>query len=111
MSPHTPGPWAIDPGSNGQDLLAVTPNEGKPWTVRAWIADVRWKDNWLANMSLITTAPDLLATLKDVEWGADWSDGEGGSESACPLCGCTKSDGHSDECRLAAVIAKAEGRP
>lgn len=64
----TPGPWAIDPGSNGQDLLAYTANEGKAWTVRAYIAGICWKENWQANMHFIAASrTDVPALCDEVE--------------------------------------------
>jgi len=54
---------------------------------------------------------DLLAALKESQWaphcrttgGEDWYWHE------CPCCGADQDDGHDEDCKLAAAIAKAEG--
>jgi hypothetical protein len=48
----------------------------------------------------------LLAVLKLAEWGADDSCGD----RCCPVCYCDEKTGHAKDCKLAATIAKAEGK-
>lgn len=65
-----------------------------------------------ANACLISASPDLYAELKAVEWSATeqrycWGDY---MVRACPRCSQTPEEGHAPDCRLAAALAKAEGR-
>lgn len=72
-----------------------------------------------ANAVLYAAAPELLETLRAVEWSGLEEDPDGGYYGACPSCGGGDPDnpatpegyaGHTDDCELAAAIAKAEGR-
>lgn len=58
---------------------------------------------------LFAAAPDLLATLKSVEWSGQDDDGEGTLVPCCPSCGACEDDGHEDLCAVKAAIAKAKG--
>lgn len=61
---YTPGPWAISPETNGQEIVAYDTN---PWRVRAEIVGVyKWPENWLANARLIAAAPDMAEACADV---------------------------------------------
>lgn len=62
---------------------------------------------WLAKMGPVyAAAPDLLATLKAIEWaGFDILDGP-----VCPSCGAARLTTHAPACVLGSVLAKAEGR-
>jgi hypothetical protein len=64
----------------------------------------------MADWQLIAAAPELLDALKAVEWN-------GHGMARCPMCfGWDSKNGgegdkrHSKDCKLAAAIAKAEGR-
>ena len=60
----------------------------------------------IAAWNLLVAAPDLLAALKEAEWhGVDFQ-----NRDACPLCYARKGGDHGMDCKLAAAIAKAEGR-
>ena len=60
LAKATPGPWAIDPGTNGQDLVSYA----LPWRVTAYIAGrIEWHDNMPANLSLVSNAPADISYL------------------------------------------------
>jgi hypothetical protein len=60
------------------------------------------------NLALGAAAPEMLAMLKELEWLGDAD----GFIDICPLCGadCEVVRGHHPDCRLSALIAKAEGK-
>jgi hypothetical protein len=61
ISQHTPGPWRIRGGLNGDGTVeAVTNNRGVAWPI-----DIG-TDEGEANARLIAAAPELLAALKNV---------------------------------------------
>ena len=89
MTNHTPGPWYVDEGANGDILVTATP------------ADPDWTDNdvchvyggndgdkaqALADAHAIAAAPDLLAALEQVldlfEWGESGGEHEAAYDSA-----------------------------
>lgn len=122
----TPGPWklsALKNCSNGYpDSLAVVPEttgerRGPAICLLSPLDSVTMNDE--ANARLIAAAPELLNILKDVEWQGLEDDPDGGHYGACPACGGGDPDdsntpeeyaGHTEDCTLAAAIAKAEGR-
>jgi hypothetical protein len=56
---------------------------------------------------------EMLATLKELEWsGPERLYEVGGSNrlsTECPVCYSARHEGHGPDCRLSALIAKAEG--
>lgn len=109
--------------------------EGTPHIYAEWngkrvvLATVRvpeWHEDQLsggreayANAVLYAAAPELLEALREVEWAGLEDDPDGGYYCACPSCGGGHPDdpatpegyvGHTEDCELAAAIAKAEGR-
>jgi hypothetical protein len=66
-----------------------------------------------ADAALIAAAPEMLAMLKSVEW-CQMTINDGGTihetVKYCPKCGHGQSEGHRKDCRLSALIAKAEGK-
>jgi hypothetical protein len=91
---HTPGPWKAeyfrgDRGSvhcpDGRCVCVVYDNDAP----------------------LIAAAPEMLAMLKELEWQGDMEC----QSDICPMCGADWAEGrsHVENCRLAALIAKAEG--
>jgi hypothetical protein len=91
---HTPGPWKAeyfqgDRGSvhcpDGRCVCVVYDNDAP----------------------LIAAAPEMLAMLRELEWAASAD----GGWSCCPVCfGLKGRETHDADCRLAALLAKAEGR-
>jgi hypothetical protein len=61
---------------------------------------------------LISAAPEMLAMLKDLEWaGGKAKDYQCGAIwNTCPSCQAMSGYGHHESCRLAALLAKAEGK-
>lgn len=57
--------------------------------------------------ALIAAAPALLEALKLAEWGGTVALSV---ESKCPVCGGLMTMSHRPDCKLAAALAKAEGR-
>ena len=60
-----------------------------------------------ADAQLAAAAPDLLRTLRAVEWMPD-DDIPG--RLFCPWCGNYQESGHNYDCPRQAAIAKAEGK-
>jgi hypothetical protein len=62
-----------------------------------------------ANANLVAAAPEMLEVLKAVEWAGMTDAEDGGYEYACPFCDAEvgRREGHYDNCKLAAAIAKA----
>ena len=60
----------------------------------------------MANAQGIAAAPELLDTLRKVEWTYDAH-----GIDFCPWCGGEKRHGHAAGCQLAAVLAKADWKP
>lgn len=115
----TPGPWALALFTKNKDgfpdSLAVAPaklvdarKHGNAICILSAVEKVTPQDE--ANAYLIAAAPDLLAVLKSVEWSGLTDAEEGGLSDACPCCDAEEGDGHHDGCKLAAALAKAEGR-
>lgn len=64
-------------------------------------------ENDKVSEALLAAAPEMLAMLKKHEWVYD---GEG--EPVCSECEDYKVlGGHAVDCALAALLAKAEGKP
>lgn len=72
------------------------------------IAELRFNANhvlkWPIAERLIDERKSLLAALKAVEWAGIPAD----VGPACPACAMEQDEGHEQDCRLAAAIAKAE---
>jgi hypothetical protein len=103
MSGFTPGPWEISESAYvcRQAIVARTP-EGDLDPIAEVMGSGKGQN--LANARLIAAAPDLIAALKSVEWVM------GAGPRFCADCGRDRSVGHYKGCRLAAALAKAEGR-
>ena len=89
---HTPGPWRLEGDrimAANEKHVALIHDDGTETYVSLTEAD----------MHLISAAPDLLATLKEIEYA--------GEAGGCPSCG---GQPHMDHCSLQAAIRKAEGR-
>ena len=115
MTPHTPGPWVIEPHADDAEHLSITA------MAQDWIADCNLGDHRLdeneANACLIAAAPDLLAALKAVARVTDMTVCTRGQDGdpACHWCGeyADDRDTHRHNCALLlarAAIAKAEDR-
>ena len=95
MSSHTPGPWEMR--QNYAPLVYDSQH--------ALISIPASRDEEgaeLANAHLIATAPELLEALEEIQDGPGF----------CSACAGYYYDGnfcHSDDCKLAALIAKAKG--
>ena len=98
----TPGPWDIDPKNTdevyaGNGMIAVAECDGQSW------------DQIEANAHLIAAAPDLYRAAEYFEWCAD---GNGdGTANHCAVCEAHQMNGHSPQCWLGNVLAKARGEP
>lgn len=106
---HTPGPWDLceaHPCSHGARVLAGCRIIA---TVVGGIGRRATKSG-RANARLIAAAPDLLEALRAVEWSGESHDEDGDPVDACPWCGSVVGDAHDAKCKVAAAIAKAEGR-
>lgn len=112
---HTPGPWEAIPGG-------IVREAGKSRLIADCYArgfgDWRGEAQRDADAHLIAAAPNLLAALRAVEWAGLEDDPDGGYYGACPSCGggdpdnpATPEDhvGHTEDCELAAAIARATG--
>jgi len=60
----TPGPWAVYPGTDGNEICAVDHSPGLP--IRQVICGPRRGENWIANAHLIAAAPDMYEALQDL---------------------------------------------
>lgn len=85
QSKHTPGPWKVSPSTEA-DFLGVYPDTGRSEFPVAKLPEYIKAEIAEANARLIAAAPDLLAELK-------W----------CMI-------GVGNRTRMAAAIAKAEGK-
>jgi len=123
---HTPGPWQYeinkggtaiiegprrDGDNNGFGYGGVAVVETTPLTTVGPFPESKAED--LANVRLITAAPDMLATLRDVldVYTAPTHNGH----RICLGCGAvlTMWEQHSENCtigRVQAMLAKAEGK-
>jgi hypothetical protein len=63
------------------------------------------------NNALVYSAAEMLAMLKRLEWSREERALSGGNLWCCPICIEAGMGGHhKPDCKLAALIAKAEGR-
>jgi hypothetical protein len=53
---------------------------------------------------ILAERAELIALLREVEWGQNVDDGDWG-ERACPLCHSLEDGGHAPDCRLAAALS------
>lgn len=54
--------------------------------------------------ALESLTAELAAMLGELEWDGDGEDGY-----YCSICGMYEHDGHSPDCRLSALLARARG--
>ena len=68
MSPHTPGPWAVDADDEPYaGIVEGTRIGNDTWTVAMALADVPALEREVeANARLIAAAPDLLDSLRSI---------------------------------------------
>lgn len=95
MSAHTPGPWELDHGDDGDNFTIRADGEFVTRLTKSRYTDDRRDPEAYANAALIAAAPDLLSSLRDVlaeiDGGGDHFD-------------------MSAVSRARAAIARAEGR-
>lgn len=106
---HTPGPWFVFGNGHcvGGPRTDAHPHEPTTAGIAMCSMAARNEEENRANAQLISAAPDLLAALKEAEWrGSDFAE-----MPACPLCYAREGTDHATDCKLAAAIADAEGRP
>lgn len=51
----------------------------------------------------------LVALLRDLQWSIALPDDISGDEENCPDCYHHRSEGHSQTCRIAALLGESEG--
>ena len=106
MSAHTPGPWELDEGDDGDNFTIRADGEFVTRLTKSRYTDDRRDPEAYANAALIAAAPDLLAALKLL--------------TAAASNVCTQTDGIGVINKVAelrpliadmrAAIARAEGR-
>lgn len=64
MSAHTPGPWELDEGDDGDNFTIRADGEFVTRLTKSRYTDDRRDPEAYANAALIAAAPDLLAALK-----------------------------------------------
>jgi len=125
MSKHTPGPWKVVPDYETGRIEIVAPwSENVPTDsprfgscVGIHVAQLNHNnvkssvDRTVADAQLIAKAPqlkeqrdELLEACKIAEWGGLDIYGQ-----YCPVCGHWKDEGHAEDCKLQAAIAKCKG--
>jgi hypothetical protein len=95
----SPGPWrlVVKDGvqmiedANGRDLM-----DDERYYPSVPVSDADWH--------LIAAAPEMLDFIRGLEWHRYTYGG-----MVCPICCRYERDGHSDDCKLAAVLRKAGG--
>ncbi len=103
MSKHTPGPWTFHGDDSYMEITSINPLDGGLYIYRE--GDFSRADVSIADGKLIAAAPELLEILKEAAWRYT----EDTDSMNCTWCG-TSSDAHLARCKVANVIAKAEGR-
>ncbi|MBP8176362.1 MAG: hypothetical protein KAX77_01235 [Xanthomonadales bacterium] len=93
MSAHTPGPWELDHGDDGDNFTIRADGEFVTRLTKSRYTDDRRDPEAYANAALIAAAPDLLAALR-----------------AMIGDGVTIEQFHNREVLARAAIARAEGR-
>lgn len=107
---HTPDPWQIIPPSDHTEnwMIAQVPpaNNTAPFYIGAvYTYEPKHKEvDAEANANLMGNALLMFQVLEAVEW----IDGMRGHD-ICPRCLHIQSDGHADDCKLAAALAAARG--
>lgn len=109
-SPHSPGPWRWN--SERTALLRQTTKEEKQarvypdppvpddLPVLVFCEDHGYTPDE-ADATLIAKAPEMAAMLRELEWHEDPDHYE---PWHCPVCGGFKSAGHTQDCRLNALL-------
>ena len=70
MSAHTPGPWELDEGDDGDNFTIRADGEFVTRLTKSRYTDDRRDPEAYANAALIAAAPDLLAALRAVTTAA-----------------------------------------
>ncbi len=65
MSAHTPGPWELDHGEDGDNFTIRADGEFVTRLTKSRYTDDRRDPEAYANAALIAAAPDLLAALRE----------------------------------------------
>lgn len=109
--PHTEGPWTVETKSEeGRCEIVVT---GLPDDEEMFVAIFPAKD-----APTLAQATAMYELLKELEWSVEVTEYSSfcdeppcpdGTYDTCPECGERKEDGHSSDCRLAAVLKAVEG--
>jgi len=113
---HAPGPYTVHRVPNPRDSRIIgfeLRAETKHGTaiVAEMHAQPRLAIVCERTANLLGAAPQLLAALRNVEWGGQDDDPQGGYVFCCPECEAPRSGGkHHKGCTLAAALAKAEPR-
>jgi len=71
MSAHTPGPWELDEGDDGDNFTIRADGEFVTRLTKSRYTDDRRDPEAYANAALIAAAPDMLAALAAIVKGAD----------------------------------------
>lgn len=66
MSAHTPGPWELDEGDDGDNFTIRADGEFVTRLTKSRYTDDRRDPEAYANAALIAAAPDMLAALRDL---------------------------------------------
>ena len=116
--PHTPGPWRAEstaPDDLEFDVLGPNHVDEGDCQYITTVLGMYCPDESRSNARLIAQAPAMYELLKEVEWSSRVTrelGHPGGHVLAYPSCGfCLKTtgEGHSEDCRLAAVLKAVEG--
>lgn len=87
---YTKGDWKL----NTPDRPCFVVSDSK------YICYVLRNEETEANANIITAAPKMYETLKEIEQNL----------RRCPVCKCLKENGHDYTCKLMQALAKAEGK-
>lgn len=100
MSAHTPGPWELDHGEDGDNFTIRADGEFVTRLTKSRYTDDRRDPEAYANAALIAAAPDLLAALKSL--ADEYGPNAGSMAIGSPRRELWRAAG--------AAIARAEGR-
>ncbi len=91
-------------GGDGEDVISIRIDHYEPtWDMNPCSGFAQPSK---FDRALIESSPEMLAMLRRLQW-ANRSD----DDPSCPICERYKAGiGHAQDCQLAALIAKAEGR-
>ncbi len=103
---HTPGPWGATYDGSSDWSIGPEPDPQGNRVAGVWDSS---DDRAGANVALIAAAPEMLLMLKRLEWSGTFAVEDWVEDDHCPLCKYEKRK-HMDDCKLAALIAKAEGK-